>query len=421
MEFLLIVSFVIIFFMYFFIGRKAYHPIILFNGTWLIVFWLYKLKIINFIEISHQTILILLFMIICFPIGCLFGEKLSNRFNTKNYIPEKISLRRKIFWIICAVTIIKMFYDEMDIIVNVFNGMSFKQVVALAEGKGTVEIKGFSVILYIFFVYPCTYFISPVCANIVFSKEEKNKIYYLLVNLLVVFLSVMHHGGRNAIFVFIICYTVTFFMKKKKVHMRKKTKFAIFIFLIVSIFLIVGISSSRGISDVGESFYAYFTCALPLAELYLQYPIVNGAFLGGMLSFNGFIYPILLVTNYFGFALPQSQVTVISIKEIIEYNYLSIGDYSLKMNAFLPAGVYMYIDGGYVFEIIGMIVYGIVVGYIYHLTKIKNNDRINAVYVLLALGLVLSFTRFYFTTINYSLAFLYLLFLYKKERVGGNI
>ncbi len=420
MGILLVISFAIVFFTYFFCKKKIYHPVILFNGVWLIIFALYELKLIKFIEISEKTFFILLFMIIFFPLGSIVGgkiaEKMSLQKKDSDDIKKTVSLRKTIFWFICIVTIAKMLYDEFDIIINVLNGVSFKSIMAEAAGKSTIEIKGLSVVLYLFFVYPCLYFISPICANIVFTKEEKNKLLYFLVNIFVIALSVMHHGGRNAIFLFLISYGITFLMKKKKTYFSRKTKLSVILFLIVALILISNISDSRGINDLWKSFYAYFTCSIPLTELYTSFPIIQNAFLGGVLSFNGFLYPIFAILNYFGMELPQSQVLALNIKTIIEDNYLSIGDYSLNMNAFLPAGTYLYIDGGYVFEIIIMFIYGMFSGYIYQKARLQANTKTNVIYVFLTVGFILSFTRFCFTSVHYALGLSYLLFLFKNNK-----
>ena len=415
MEILIIISFTIVFFTTIITKKKLYHPIILFNGIWLIIFMLYNIQLIEFIQISNRTILILLFMIISFPMGVFIGERISKRKKDENQKQTSYTLRTKLFLFICLVTIFKMFYDERDIIMNVLSGVSFHTIMAQTAGKGTVLIQGFSVALYIFFIYPCMYFISPICANIFFTEKNKTKIYYLLLNLSVVFLSVMHHGGRNSIFLFIICYGITYLMQQKKIYIKRKTKIFIILGLVMAFLVINNISSSRGINNIEKSFYAYFTCSIPLSELYLSMPVIKSASLGGYLSFNGFITPIVTVLKYFGITPSNNYQLAYSVKEIIEYNYLSIGNYALNMNAFLPAGTYLYIDGGYIYEIIGMIAYGIFAGYVFSLTQKTNNNKFNVLYVLLSISFILSFIRFYFTTVNFSLAILYLITLYKKD------
>ena len=275
MEILIIISFTIVFFAIILTKKKIYHPVILFNGIWLIIFILYKMQLIEFIPISNKIILILLFMIVFFPIGVFIGERITINKKDCHQKQNSYSLRKKIFLFVCLLTIIKMFYDERDIIINVLSGLSFHTIMVQSAGKGTVLIKGFSVVLYIFFIYPCMYFISPVCANVFFTEKGKNKIYYLLLNLVVVFLSVMHHGGRNSIFLFIISYGITYLMKKKKIYIKRKTKLLIFFGLAMAFLVINNVSNSRGINDIEKSFYAYFTCSIPLSELYLSIPVIK--------------------------------------------------------------------------------------------------------------------------------------------------
>ncbi|TGE39735.1 oligosaccharide repeat unit polymerase [Desulfosporosinus fructosivorans] len=415
---LILFSFVICLFTCVTNKQIKYHPVILFNGVWLVIFILYKIDYLNFTILTDHSIAILLIMIFFFPLGVLLG--LKNRYRVKrhgrlSYVMSTYEFREKLFWALCILASIVMLIDELTIIIRLIQGASFYDIMRDASGKGTVEISGsLQVLLYLFVVYPVSYLVSPICA-VKFINGSQNKYRYLAINLIIVALSVAHHGGRKMLFLFGISYILAYLIYGKKAQTSRKTKWFVVIILVLLVVIMNEISVSRGIDDVGTSFYAYLTCSPSLMQTYLSSSIVSSQRLFGFFSFNGFVYPIMILPNYLGIKSPAIYQTTQTVRFFIENSYVPIGGYSHNMNAFLPVGAYFYVDGGFAFEIIGMVLYGMLAGYLYK-KVLKNRDEYNcSLYIFVCIGLILSFARFYFTSYAYAFAFLYVCFLFKKR------
>lgn len=389
-------------------------PSFIFNGTWLIIFTLCSFNLFQVENLEFQSILILTIMIIGFPIGSLIGQKFAiKRKENENY---HILFREKIFWILCSITLCVMFVDEIQIILSFLKGASFQDIMRGAGGKGTVEITGrIKVIMYLFIIQPVSFMVSPICAAKFFYKAPNRK-YYLLVNIAIVFLAVMHHGGRNNLILFAISYLFMAAISGQQFKLKRKTKIRILIGVVLFIILIIRISESRGIDNIFESFYAYLTCSPYLMRSYIQEYHIDTTRLGGFLSFNGFFYPIMAILNFIGFKSPALYYTTQEIRFVIENNYLQFGNYTHGMNAFLPAGAYFYLDGGYFFELIAMIAYGIFAGTLYKRNRKYGDEKSISMYVAVVISLMLSFTRLYFTTYSYVIGLIYIALLYKKSK-----
>ena len=418
MEFLIIISIIILVITLLISKDKLCNPIVLFNGMWIVSLVLYKINYLGFINVSDKTILILGIMILFFPLGVICGIK--NRIkivykkqiaNNKQYI-----FNEKLLSILCYITIVFLFYTEIHIIMQLYEGDTFNDIIHSFSGKGTVIIKGpIMNSINIFIVAPVSYIISPIAASLLFNNH-KNKWKFFILNIIIVALNVAHHGGRNHIFLMIISYLFTYFMTSKKEKLSIKHKLLIVVICIVVTILILLISKSRGFDDLFSSYYAYLTCSIPLTEIYINELKDYVTTLGGYFSFNGFFYPLMSIIDFFEFGLPNRYILTQSVRFFIEDNYVYIGEYNHLLNAFLPIGTYFYFDGGILFEIIGMFLYGFITGCFYK-KVFEEGMRLRkySIYVFILIGLILSFTRCWFSSYNYALAFLYFYIIFTRR------
>lgn len=422
---LLIVTFIISGFS-FFLRRDIMNPIFIFNFLWSIILLLFKLQLFNTIEISNTTIGILYCMIISFDFGALvFSYALKNKNRKKENKVRNTILNERLFIILAIISIVVMLIDEIGIIIRLLSGETFEQIMAVSNGKGTVEIVGtFKVILYMFIVHPMSYMVSPVCA-IQTLKNKKKK--YFFINIIITLLSVVHHGGRNPIFLMIISYLTVYMIGKRqsniKVKHKLKTKVTIILSVIAFIFLITKISSSRGIDNIWLSFYAYLICCIPLSSIYLESYI--GQFVGktgGMISSNGIMYPLFSIFGFFGIKSPQTYNNAKTVLSLIEDNYVRIGNYtSTGTNCFMPAGVYPYIDGGYIFEIILFFFLGLLICYAYNKCFTNKSDKDLAIYCMCVIGIVFSFIRLVLASYSYTIGLLIIIILLYKPCRNNSI
>lgn len=415
---------------YFF--RSSTHPIVLFSGTWMVIFFLYMLQLFEIIPLTQQMATILFLMVVCFSAGAvayqLYGEKLLSIFYLKkngyfkNTCEVIYSLRTKLFLALCFVAIIVMFKDELSIIQSLMRGSTFKDITHAAGSQKTVEVSGLvQGFLYMFVVYPVRSIVSPVCAVEFFSRKDYKKFVFLAVNVTVTVLNILHHGGRDPLIVMVISYAVAYSLIKNKIIVSQKTRRRFLIVAAFSVVIIIFLSSSRGIGDIYLSFYAYLICSIPLGQTFLSHPYVVAHPTFGFSSFLG-LKPLFYILNLFGFSSPDKYTEAMAIKEYMELEYYPIGDYSAtSMNSCLPPGAVGYIDGGYIGEIILMCLYGFGSMWLFSKQKINFSKKYMAAYVMCAYRLVTSFGGFPFTTNIYLVGAVYMLtFIYSKKNIVRN-
>lgn len=404
-------------------------PTVIFNIVWSIILILFNLQLFKTVEISDEVIIVFFIMIVFFNIGALLYNLYKNKHKAKVIfkIGDKVintlgdyKLRKWIFLIFSSITIFVLLLDEIDIIKNLLSGKNFSYIMQVANGKVTVEIKGtFKVLAYLFIVHPMCYAISPICAVETLVNKKKS---YLILNIIIIALAVAHHGGRIYIISMLVCYLVVakrnnFDLKSKIKIIVSKIKYALII--LVSLLIFIAVSDSRGIEDIWLSFYAYLICCIPLSSIYTGSILSNYiATTGGMLSLQGLFYPLFVVLNYVGVQSPTCYLDSFDVLNLIENNYVSIGNYSSTgINYFLPAGMYPYIDGGYILEIIVMLALGYIITFYYHSVKFNTNEKNMASYSLMFLGIVLSFMKLFTQSYGYFLGLFYILMVFYKKYI----
>lgn len=413
---LLIISVILCLFSYF-INRRFDNPAFLFSAIWTFIIVLFVFQLYN-IPLTDQSFFIILVMVISFPMG-VFVSTVYYQGKDKylNYAEDDSDygyvLRKKIFWIICIFSIVVMFFDEISIIINIFQGSSFIDIINENGSVQTVTMSGWKAAAYLYIIYPATYFVSPICAVEILS-EKSRKMPYIVLNLMMIFLAVMHHGARLNIILAIIVYTFGIYIFGKKFYVPKRMKRVLFGVIVIAIVAIVWLSASRGIEKIWSSFYMYFLCEFPVMDNLLNSNIVSGHTLG-YLSFNGITYPLFSLFKIFGFGVPNVYTYTQTIRQFLESNWVHISGYEHNLNAFLPAGAFFYIDGGYMLEFVGIFFSGGFCNMIYQKMKRKKDARTIATYLLIIVAILLSFFRYYGTSYQFVLGLIYIQFIYKRE------
>ncbi|MBM6880000.1 oligosaccharide repeat unit polymerase [[Clostridium] spiroforme] len=416
MWFLFFVAFFIVV-ITFLLNKKIYNPVFLFSLTWTLVLFLATINLYD-IKYSDNVFIVILIMLISFPLGSIAYSTLKNNKNILTCL-EKTSQRvyepkKIIFLSLCVFSSLILLIDELEIIRLILRGANYIDIIVQSGGAQTVEISGLKGLIYIFIVYPIVYASSPICAIEVVSGS-KDKLIYLLINIILVILNSAHHGGRIGILFFVIAYIFSFLIYNKKFYLSKITKRIIILFSIIGFALIMWLSKSRGIENIWESFYMYFVCNIPVFDGFANNPAFS-SHTWGFLSLNGFLYPVMALVRVFGLSVPATYMYTQTIRQFLESNWVYISSYGHGVNAFLPAGGYWYIDGGYLLEFFAIFITGMMCKKSYIDLCMKFDKRKCAIYLLVVTGILLSFIRYYLTSYQFVLALFYLLFLYKKKK-----
>ena len=404
------------------VNKKIYYPTTVFCFAWTIVLSLLCIQIYD-IEIEERSFFIIFIMLLAFPLGSFIAIGLRKRKHIINnaYSDEesrfsnKYVLRKGLFFALCIFSIAILLIDEISIIHNVISGNSFYYILRETGGAQTVEISGIKGLMYLFIVYPLSYCVSPVCAIEIIAPHNsaREKILLGAINFLFIFLSAMHHGARLLIVLGIFTYLCVFKFYDKKINLSKKVKRRLYFMIAIAVSTIVWLSLSRGIENIFGSFYIYFICEFPVMENFLN-STVYSRHTFGYLSLNGFFYPVMQLLKIIGIQPPEVYNYTQEIRRFLE-TFIYIEKYGHTVNSFLPAGAYVYIDGGYVLEFIGILVTGILSQKVFdNFEKIKN-CRNMYIMVFALIGVFFSFFRFYFTSYHYALGLLYVFILYRPN------
>lgn len=401
--------------------KKFDSPSFAFLTTWGIVLFLFSLQFYK-LQISSTTTLILIVMIVSFLLGVTLQKEMNSR-NSRFYLGSSVEnngkvynvqLKKKFFWVACIVTISVMLIDEIEIIISILSGKTFLNVIQDAGSAHTIEISGFKAMLYIFIVYPATYFISPICAAEIFSGNSR-KLPYITVNLAIIILAVMHHGARLMVIVAIAVYLFTMAAYGTKIVIPSKVKKTVLIMVIIAVIAIVKISVSRGIDDVWGSFYMYFICEMPVCDGFLKSSL-SSIPTRGYLSFNGIIYPLVALLKTFHYTPSEMYIHTKEVRDFLESNWIFVEGYNHNVNAFLPAGAFPYIDGGFIFEAIVFFLTGFVVERQYEKMIANKTQKNVAIYALIFIAIFLSFYRYYLTSYQYTIGLIYIMLLYDSKK-----
>lgn len=376
---------------------------------------------------DERMIQILALMLLSFGCGALLFLSTLERFKKEisrsdlypGNLKKPCKLRRQLFFVLCGVASLIMLIDQLGIIVKLLNGISYAQLVSGEQGQSLVEYSGaVHIALYTFVVWPVTYFVSPVCA-VEFFKNNNGRGAVLLVNAIVVALVSLHHGGRASIIIMCISYAVAYAIIGRRAALSRSLKLRLCALAVCSAALVLILSASRGINDLAASFYCYLVACVPVAQSNLAaLPDFDGTF--GCFSLYGIVFPFLSALKIFGLKAPMLAAAT-ELNEFVDQRFVDIGlgGGANQYSAFMPAGVYPYVDGGFGFEAVVTACYGALCAMAFWRTRRRPDAYALSMYIFLAVGLLLSFTRFWFASIGYGVAYLYIIFLlFKPSPIG---
>lgn len=417
MAWILVAIAVLIAIIAFVIKQDISHPVFIFEIEWAFILALYQLNLFGFdyFEISLEAFVLLFFQLVMFPIGFFCFQKIRLKVSKIDFYPERkeTALLHKCFFVLCGISAAILFGNDLIIIRNLLQGNSFIDIAR--QGIATSEINGITAYLMIFIVYPTVAISSPVCAT-EFFKGSKRKWQFFFANILLVGLSVLDHGGRVYLINMFVCYVLSYIICGEKVKLTKKQKRFIYV-LIAAIFLIViALSVSRGIEDIGESFYLYLSCSVPHMVSRMDQPLFADNRSYGFLSLRGFTVPIHLVLSFLGLLSGEPKGFTLAERFSIAIEQNAIIGTNVRTNAFLPAVYYFYLDFGMIGAIIGMFIYGVIIGKSYRKAKSTLSKKYIAIFLYLMYGLVSSYIRFPFKTYQYALGFILINLIYRKEQ-----
>ena len=401
--------------------QKLYHETWLNPGSvfcflWGALFFLYKLNLFDYNLISERTTMVFYLQIIFFSLGS-YLERYVPRIKKRDRKQENKFNAIIVFYILSIITIVFLFFSSILVIKSVLlNGYSFwesKQNGDVLENSYT----GFALILQFYVVSPFTLIISPLSAAMIFSDQYNiNKRTIFIINLIIVFLHTMQHGGRNVLIIFLTVYIIAYFLHEHRIMTISFKKFAIYIIGFFAIYFFLQITSMRGINNFWESQYFYFVGSIPHLDALIN-PIKSQDYTFGGVSFYGIIHFFTFLLKGFGIISGNSP-GLLKIESVLHAAdatvYISM---TKTMVAHVGISYAFFNDLGFIGVGIGNFVYAIYCTRAFRLARKNFDIYYVAEYLFLMYTIAMSFIRFYFVNTSVVLGIIYLMVLLKYNKV----
>lgn len=268
---------------------------------------------------------------------------------------------------------------------------------------------------------PFSTILYPICAYyFFFGKNNKEKISYLLYNVIYLFLaSFAGGGGRLSFIYFFLCYIFGFFLFSKNIYYKKfkikKYRKIVVSFLTFGIILIFIVTNVRtGYGNFFKQIYTYFGMAPTLLSVWLS-TIKTYDYTYGFLTLFGFHSYFFRIFSTLGLSFFVPEIYNNS------YNYLLNAEVFRQIgsgvsNAFVTPIYYYYIDFGYFGIVLFSFIFGLISSRFYKKFKYKNNIKMFCHYCLLMYAIFISFIRIQTTIPSYIISFLLLLFVFRGDK-----
>lgn len=416
--------------------RNVYNPVFLFSGVWAIAMFLSGLCLYDLKETSFYAYSLAFIGVVFFCLGAM----IRNRFKFKSRKIAGINTANdydlNFGFLIAFYTLVVIFTaylasisisllmrgGSMDVIRNNYNDV-----------EAGVIVSSNLVFVIENFIVEAAVFASVALIPIVTTYKKSIKKYILLIELVVLQVSFIFVSGARSFLIDVALLFGVYIVMNKSLSSRFKhyfNKIPRFLFVLIAVggIIIVGYMTILRKGDerpLAYEIYRYISLAFPLFDTRLHSHDPS-TFTHGWTLLHGFVKtPFFIFRKLTHIPWPAGLTNASNLISANNDYYFVGGGFGGRggyVNSFVTAFYYMYMD----FGIIGIIVESFMYGYFCQscYKKVINNPnrRTQAFYLLVAIGLLLSFVRSFFTAHRYVNAFIILFFAFveAKETLGDN-
>ncbi|WP_302950611.1 O-antigen polymerase [Holdemania filiformis] len=423
---------VFILFLTFLQEKNVYHPAFIFTGVWVLIVFLTTLKLYELNETSVWAYTVIFLGVLCFFAGCQVRNKFKIRipklkfpfFSSFFSGPEKAEsceLRYKLlipfYGFVAVVTAVL----ASSSIMLMLNGYTLEQIRFTYNNieMGTVIKSGFMYRIEMYVIQAAEFAAVALLPVVLTDRRKREK--KILALELIVFL-VLHlfvTGARSFIIDVVVIFGIYLMMnmslrKRFMDYFAKIKKIPIFLIMGGAFALVVYATLLRkGEGGVLRDLYRYFAISGPLLDIHLEISASNSVFTHGWTLLNGLLRPPLSLLHSLGVPFPIGAQQAIDLVNANNDFYFVGGG---KANSFVTVFYYFYMEFGMVSMIALSFWYGTWTQGRY-LNMKRNPDRRNqAVYLLIAIALFLSFVRSFLSAYRYVYAFFILMIAFSKNK-----
>lgn len=402
------------------IKKKLVSPVCMFSGIWFFILLVYRVTISQLSPVSDSTHIILLLGISFFALGSVLYEMLAQYRSggRKTYYKKELAVNGykdelRYSWILplCIISTLCLLPDAWDALKSFLSGNTFQMLRAQHSEGSSVITNRIVLVTLNYIVNPFCVLIVPICA-IDFIMGQKKK-WLLGFTMLITFLQTFITGGRIQLVYIPLHFLIVFFYAKGKIRISRKIRRAIIAGVVMAVFALNFVTTSRGSSWQNQTFGLYVSGGIPLMDHYLSN--INGHYSFGAAALSGYLRTAFSLLENIGFGYPAFLTNIQSFMDVEKV----VGIGALQMNAFVTCFYYFFLDGGFIGVAVESALYGALAKFCYLKSK-QNSQKMLAIYCLILQGIVFSMVRFQFIIISYCLSFILIQFLFveKKEVTG---
>lgn len=406
--------------------KNIINPLTVFCAVFATVLFCSMLHLYTMFIPSNNTYKTFLLGIVYFILGYFLFEKLKYFKQIKENKKEEVKIPRyEVLYTICIICSI-FFLVNLIIVINNVGSFSLYSVQKMLQG-GEVDF-GYPAIIraiILLIIYPCATAIPAITAtDFWFGRKDKKLILFTIIMMILRMLSTASRSGLIVIVIYIaVVGMLSIYVQKRKNSNQKldndlkKKKKTIIFFLGVGaiIFLIMTISRN---AQILRNLYLNFAMPPVMFERWSMYIDRNEIIGAGEASLNGIFYPIFyILKNGLNIPMPEHFKSIYDAIMLTDTVWQPIGT-KLTANAYVSLFWFFYVDGRALGVAIGSFIFGIICRKIYTQTITNPNAKNVCIFCLIFYSYLYSFIRMQFAMISYSLALIYILtFFYKEKNV----
>ena len=400
--------------------KKKLNPITLFFGEWTIILYLASLNLFNIISAQQSTYQIIFIGVLAFAVGFYLYNIFSKKI-TLFYRPSKtFYINKRWILIVGIISIIFFSFDFFKSLPSLLHGQSLGIMRQDAQ-SGVLFSNPLLNAIRIIIATPFSWAITAVAAANLFSKDRKK--WLLVMASIIILMRVLSDGGRSVAIFFILSLIVSYSYTNTSRKNKGKSKFKIVALLILGFILLYGVTISRSGDNTQRFTYYYFAMEPIMAEKWMNIIQNNGLIGYGMASFNGILFAFFYLTTNI-FQLGSYPVFWKQIYDTIEgfgTQWQIITTTGSTANSYVSIFTTFYLDGRIIGVVLGMLIYGLWIAYIYNKCLRNRTEHNIAIYSFSLIGVFYTFQQFIFQNIYYAIGFIMLVFfMYKKEKMNNN-
>ena len=396
--------------------KNLYNPICVFFAVWFIITLFAALRLYGMISYTNKSILIISLGLLSFFVGYLVSARKRSNANKRLEAKYNYTLIRVILIVGVLINLIL----SIKVLCFIFNGISYNEIRDMYYGyaNATKLINNGKIFaLFELVSNSILWVMIPIIIVSIFDKKS-DKISTILLASMVI-LNLFATAGRSFLLHIMLDLIIMVLMQFSKLKQKEK-KILIYCVCVIVVLLFGFTFLRNGIkSGSVPTIYSYFGIPIPLFSRFVDIIDSNKVYLHGYSSFYG-LYLLIQKSFVILFKINFSNAAFLSTFNNMPGNtwVRVFQDSSSNYNAFATLFYNFYLD----FSIWGVIIFSFIYGFV--ITKIYKTAMINKkalmVYLLLAVGLALSFIRLQFATYYIYVALVILFIVVKTYEVKNN-